>query len=92
MAFPLNLVQVKVKKRGDDRKFLANVLSIGVDCDVALLDVTDESFWEGARACSGVFVHLFVRSLAPSCIRSFSLSPCTLVAVLCVHLKTFLPV
>jgi hypothetical protein len=24
------------------------VLSIGVDCDVALLDVVDESFWEGA--------------------------------------------
>ena len=40
--------QVKVKKLGDDRKFLAKVLSIGVDCDVALLDVVDESFWEGA--------------------------------------------
>jgi len=39
--------QVKVKKRGDDRKFLAKVLSIGVDCDVALLDVADETFWEG---------------------------------------------
>ena len=29
--------QVKVKRRGDDRKFLARVLSVGVDCDVALL-------------------------------------------------------
>jgi len=46
-------MQVKVKKRGDDRKFLAKVLSIGVDCDVALLDVTDESFWEGAHVCKG---------------------------------------
>lgn len=35
-----------MKKRGDDRKFLARVLSIGVDCDVALLDVADESFWK----------------------------------------------
>jgi len=39
--------QVKVKRRGDDRKFLAKVLSIGVDCDVALLDVEDPTFWEG---------------------------------------------
>ncbi len=37
-----------MKRRGDDRKFLARVLSIGVDCDVALLDVEDEAFWEGA--------------------------------------------
>lgn len=43
MAF----VQVKVKRRGDDRKFLARVLSIGVDCDVALLKVDDPAFYEG---------------------------------------------
>lgn len=35
-----------MKRRGDDRKFLARVLSIGVDCDVALLDVEDAGFWE----------------------------------------------
>ncbi len=29
--------QVKVKKRGDDRKWLARVLAIGTECDVALL-------------------------------------------------------
>jgi hypothetical protein len=39
------VLQVKVKRRGDDRKFLARVLSIGVDCDVALLTVEDEAFW-----------------------------------------------
>jgi len=39
--------QVKVKKRGDDRKFLARVVSIGIDCDIALLDVDDAEFWEG---------------------------------------------
>ena len=29
--------QVKVKKRGDDRKFLARVLAVGTECDIALL-------------------------------------------------------
>lgn len=38
--------QVKVKRRGDDRKFLAKVLAIGIDCDVACLEVEDQSFWE----------------------------------------------
>lgn len=38
-----------MKKRGDDRKFLAHVLSIGVDCDIALLDVADPAFWEGVE-------------------------------------------
>ncbi|GAX82217.1 hypothetical protein CEUSTIGMA_g9645.t1 [Chlamydomonas eustigma] len=42
--------QVKVKRRGDDRKFLAKVVSIGVDCDIAMLDVEDEDFWTDVRA------------------------------------------
>jgi hypothetical protein len=29
--------QVKVKRRGDDRKFLAEVLAVGTECDIALL-------------------------------------------------------
>lgn len=37
--------QVRVKRRGDDRKFTARVLSIGVDCDIALLTVEDDEFW-----------------------------------------------
>ena len=40
-------VQVKVKRRADDQKFLAQVLAIGTDCDIALLTVEDEAFWEG---------------------------------------------
>lgn len=36
-----------MKLRGDDRKFLARVLSVGVDCDVAALQVDDPAFWEG---------------------------------------------
>ncbi|GIM06582.1 hypothetical protein Vretimale_10808 [Volvox reticuliferus] len=37
--------QVKVKRRGDDRKFLARVISVGVDCDIAALEVDDPEFW-----------------------------------------------
>lgn len=39
-------IQVKVKRRGDDKKFTAKVLAIGTDCDTALLTVDDPSFWE----------------------------------------------
>ncbi|PRW56735.1 Protease Do-like 9 isoform A [Chlorella sorokiniana] len=41
--------QVKVKKRGDDRKWLAKVLAIGTECDIALLTVDDEEFWQGVQ-------------------------------------------
>eukprot|EP00249_Psilotum_nudum_P010395 c22518_g1_i3 orf=508-2871(-) len=39
--------QVKVKKRGSDTKFLASVLAIGTECDIAMLTVSDNEFWEG---------------------------------------------
>ena len=38
--------QVKVKHRGSDTKYLATVLSIGNECDLALLTVADDAFWE----------------------------------------------
>ncbi|KAJ6729507.1 PROTEASE DO-LIKE 2 CHLOROPLASTIC [Salix viminalis] len=41
--------QVKVKRRGDDTKYVAKVLARGVDCDIALLSVESEQFWEGAE-------------------------------------------
>ena len=41
--------QVKVKRRGDDQKFIAEVLAIGTECDIALLTVKDEGFWEGVH-------------------------------------------
>ncbi len=47
-------LQVRVKKRGDDEKFLARVLSVGVDCDVALLTVDDDAFWWEGRLGQGV--------------------------------------
>ena len=37
--------QVKVKRHGTEEKFLAKVLAIGIECDVALLSVEDDSFW-----------------------------------------------
>ncbi|XP_022767576.1 protease Do-like 9 isoform X2 [Durio zibethinus] len=39
--------QVKVKKRGSDTKYLAIVLAIGTECDIAMLTVNDDEFWEG---------------------------------------------
>ncbi|KAJ4839161.1 Protease Do-like 9, partial [Turnera subulata] len=39
--------QVKLKKRGSETKYLATVLAIGTECDIALLTVSDDEFWEG---------------------------------------------
>ena len=40
---------VKVKKRGSADKYVAEVLAIGRDCDLALLTIRDASFWKGTR-------------------------------------------
>lgn len=42
--------QVKLKKRGSDTKYVATVLAIGTECDIALLTVDDDEFWEGVSA------------------------------------------
>mmetsp|Transcript_35789 Transcript_35789/g.90257 ORF Transcript_35789/g.90257 Transcript_35789/m.90257 type:complete len:557 (-) Transcript_35789:239-1909(-) len=42
--------QVKVKRRGSDEKFVASVLSVGTECDIAMLTVKDDKFWEGIKA------------------------------------------
>ncbi|CAN6214445.1 unnamed protein product [Urochloa humidicola] len=39
--------QVKLKKRGSDTKYLATVLAIGTECDIAMLTVEDDEFWNG---------------------------------------------
>ena len=39
--------QVKLKKRGSDVKYVAKVLAIGVECDLALLKVEDDDFFVG---------------------------------------------
>lgn len=38
---------VRIKKRGDDRKFIATVVALGRECDLALLEVSDKSFFAG---------------------------------------------
>ncbi|KAM0958105.1 hypothetical protein EV1_023198 [Malus domestica] len=40
-------IEVKVMKWGSDTKYLATVLAIGNDCDIAMLTVSDDKFWEG---------------------------------------------
>ncbi|KAK9139463.1 hypothetical protein Scep_009144 [Stephania cephalantha] len=42
--------QVKVKRRGDDTKFVAKVLARGIECDIALLSVENEEFWKGTES------------------------------------------
>ena len=41
-----NFAVVKVKKRGEATKYLAEVVAIGRDCDLALLSVRDRDFWK----------------------------------------------
>ncbi|PFH31381.1 trypsin domain-containing protein [Besnoitia besnoiti] len=38
---------VQVRKRGDHQKYEAEVLCIGLECDLAMLRVSDADFWEG---------------------------------------------
>ncbi|RVW55014.1 Protease Do-like 2, chloroplastic [Vitis vinifera] len=40
---------VKVKRRGDDTKYVAKVLARGIECDIALLSVESEEFWKGTE-------------------------------------------
>ncbi|KAJ1696131.1 hypothetical protein LUZ63_004643 [Rhynchospora breviuscula] len=41
-----HFTQVKLKKRGSDTKYLATVLAIGTECDIAMLTVSDDEFWQ----------------------------------------------
>eukprot|EP01041_Mallomonas_annulata_P009432 gene9432-19589_t len=41
---------IQVKKRQSERKFLASVLALGHECDLALLRVEDPSFWTDTEA------------------------------------------
>ena len=48
-----------MKRRDKDRKFIARVLSIGTDCDIALLTVDESEFWEGiSPLCLGPLPNL----------------------------------
>ena len=41
--------QVQVKKRGDDKRYMAKVLVASRDCDIALLTVETDEFWEDIK-------------------------------------------
>lgn len=41
--------QVTVKRTGDEKKYIASVLAIGAECDLALLTVQDDEFWKDAK-------------------------------------------
>ena len=41
--------QVKVKRRGSDVKYVAQVLAVATEGDMALLTVEDEAFWRGSE-------------------------------------------
>mmetsp|Transcript_110480 Transcript_110480/g.285592 ORF Transcript_110480/g.285592 Transcript_110480/m.285592 type:complete len:536 (+) Transcript_110480:44-1651(+) len=41
--------QVKLQRRGSDVKHLAKVLSVGWECDLAVLTVEDDEFWEDTK-------------------------------------------
>lgn len=50
-----------MKRRGDDRKFLAKVLTVGTECDIALMTVEDAAFWaDVAPLAFGSLPHLQV--------------------------------
>lgn len=43
--------QVQVKRRGSDSKYLANIVALGHECDLALLEVEDDAFWKEMKPC-----------------------------------------
>lgn len=43
---------IQVKKRQSEKKFLAKVVAIGHQCDLAVLEVEDDSFWSDMPALS----------------------------------------
>lgn len=47
-CFPSCVARSQVRRRGCDRKFQATRFAVGEECDLAILTVDDEEFWEGA--------------------------------------------
>ena len=48
------MLQVQLKKRGDDERYVAKVLSIGTECDVALLAGRCWGRWGGGGTTVGL--------------------------------------
>lgn len=45
-----NAVMVMLRKHGNAKKFNAKILAVGHECDIAMLTVEDDEFWEGVEA------------------------------------------
>ncbi|GAB5353318.1 hypothetical protein AAMO2058_000026700 [Amorphochlora amoebiformis] len=43
---------VRARRHGESRKFIARVLHVGHECDLALLTVDDDEFWKGLKPLS----------------------------------------
>lgn len=41
------MITTKVKKRQSEKKYVASVIAVGHECDLAMLTVEDATFWEG---------------------------------------------
>jgi len=67
LCSPSNLVdrqsrtQVKLRRRGSPTKYIARVIAIGRDCDIALLTVDDPQFWKDSKS----FVDISQRRTLP---------------------------
>jgi len=65
---------VKVRRRGSDTKFVATVLAIGTECDIAMLTVKDDTFWQGVEPVRfGTLPHLQDSILVIGCVCGASL-------------------
>jgi hypothetical protein len=47
MMTTIQLVHDRVRRHGNPKRFVARVVCIGYQCDIALLEVDDEAFWAG---------------------------------------------
>lgn len=65
---------MKVRRRGSDTKFVATVLAIGTECDIAMLTVKDDTFWQGVEPVRfGTLPHLQDSILVIGCVCGASL-------------------
>jgi len=47
-----NASQVLIRAHGDSKRYVARILAVAHDCDLAMLTVDDDDFWSGVRELS----------------------------------------
>lgn len=73
-----NCTVVRVKKNAEDRKYIARVLATGKECDLALLTVAEDEFWQDTMPLQfgqmpEAQTRIFVVGYSPDC-RGISVS------------------